>query len=236
MVDDDIIKDSIYTSGEYAMANPTWDAEDSPWKAKKIMSILRPFLSGQSYLRILKELNIESVCVGYDIAPEAVKRAIRRHGQSAVLSFQCCDVLSKHTIDCDWCLLIDLLEHLYDPVRFLQELRRRGVKQFIVNLPLENSFINIIRGRTDPRRNPVGHLHFWDTYSALSILERGGLRVVQWMYAHEMDVDIRYHRTTASVIAYIPRKLLLTVAPKLCVHLLGGGCLLARCVSNEPDN
>jgi hypothetical protein len=39
--------------------------------------------------------------------------------------------------------------------------------------------------------------------------------VVQWVYAHELDVDIRYHRTTASIFAYVPRKLLLAMAPKL---------------------
>ncbi len=245
--------EQLYIGGEYEKANPTWHAEDSPWKAKQIMRILRPCLSAQSLLRIceigcgvgivlaelqraLKELSVESVCVGYDIAPGAVKQAIRLHGQSDVLSFECCDVLSKRAIESDWCLLIDVLEHLQDPVQFLQELRRRGVKQFIINLPLENTLINIMRRRTDPRRSRVGHLHFWDTYSALSILERAGLHVEQWIYAHELDVDIRYHRTIASVIAYMPRKLLLAVAPKLCVHLLGGGCLLARCVSNERDN
>lgn len=104
-----------------------------------------------------------------------------------------------------------------------------------MNLPLENNLINIVRGRIDPRRSRVGHLHFWDTYSALSILERAGLHVVQWFYAHEVDVDIRYHRTTASVLAYVPRKLLLAIVPNLCVHLLGGATMLARCVSGEPD-
>lgn len=252
MVDDDTVAVSIYTSGEYAMANPTWHAEDSPWKAKQIMRILQPCLSGQNLLRIceigcgvgsvlaelqmsLRELNVESACVGYDIAPDAIKQAIGIHGQSDILSFECCDVLSKPALQCYWCLLIDVLEHLQNPVDFLQELCRRGVQRFIVNLPLENNLINIMRGKTDPRRSRVGHLHFWDTYSAMGILERAGLRVVQWIYAHEVDVDIRHHRTTASIIAYVPRKLLLAMVPKLCVHLLGGASMLARCVSGEPD-
>jgi SAM-dependent methyltransferase len=251
MVDDKTAAD-LYTSGEYATANPTWHAEDSPWKARQIMRILRPCLSSQCSLRIceigcgvgivlaelqrrLRELKVEAVCVGYDIAPVAIKEAVSIHGQSDILSFECCDVLSKAALQCDWCLLIDVLEHLQDPVQFLQELRRRGAKRFIVNLPLENSLINIVRGKTDPRRSRVGHLHFWDTYSALSVLERAGLHVTQWVYAHEVDVDIRYHRTTRSIVAYAPRKVLLAVAPRLCVHLLGGASLLARCVSDEPD-
>ena len=129
MVDDDTIAASIYTSGEYSMANPTWHSEDSPWKAKQIMRILQPCLSGQSLLRIcevgcgvgivlaelqqsLRELNVESVCVGYDIAPAAIEQAISIHGQSDILSFECCDVLSKPALECDLCLLIDVLEHL----------------------------------------------------------------------------------------------------------------------------
>lgn len=251
-VDGERMAASLYTSGEYAKANLSWHAEDSPWKAKQIMRILGPYISGQGLLRIceigcgvgivlselqryLRELNIESVCIGYDISPIAIERAIGIHGQSDILFFECSNVLSKSVIECDWCLLIDVLEHLQDPVQFLQELRHRGVKQFIINLPLENSLINIVRGKTDRRKSRVGHLHFWDTYSALSILERGGLCVVNWFYAHEVDVDIRYHRTLASVIAYIPRKLLLAVAPKLCVHLLGGASMLAKCVSDKTD-
>lgn len=252
MFDKEKVVTNLYTSGEYAVAHPTWHAEDSPWKAKQILKILRPCLSSQGFMRIceigcgvgvvlaelqgnLRELKVESVCVGYDVAPAAIKQAIDIHGQSDILRFECCDVLSKPALECDLCLLIDVLEHLLDPVGFLQELHHRGVRQFIVNLPLENSLINIVRGKTDPRRSRVGHLHFWDTYSALSIIERAGLRVVQWFYAHEVDVDIRYHRTKASVLAYVPRKLLLAMAPKLCVHLLGGASMLARCVSDELD-
>lgn len=140
MVDNKRVAGSIYMNGEYAMANPTWHSEDSPWKAKQIMRILQPCLSDQSLIRIcevgcgvgivlaelqqsLRELNLESVCVGYDIAPAAIEQAISIHGQSDILSFECCDVLSKPAIQCDWCLLIDVLEHLLDPVGFLQELR-----------------------------------------------------------------------------------------------------------------
>ena len=177
MIDDETPAAALYTSSEYAIANPTWHAEDSPWKAKQIVRILQPSLSSRGLLRIceigcgvgivlaelqrnLWELNVESVCVGYDIAPAAIQQAISIHGQSDTLSFECCDALSKPALQCDWCLLIDVLEHLHDPVKFLQELRRRGVQRFIVNLPLENSLINIMRGRTDPRRSRVGHLHF----------------------------------------------------------------------------
>ena len=213
MVDDKGAAEDLYTSGEYAMRNPTWHAEDSPWKAKQIARILQPCLSGQSPVRIceigcgvgivlaelqrtLGEQNVQSICVGYDIAPAAIRQALSTYGQSATLSFECCDVLSKAALQCDWCLLIDVLEHLQEPVQFLQELRRRGAKQFIVNLPLENSVINIVRGKTDPRRSRVGHLHFWDTYSALSVLERAGLHVAQWVYAQRLprlswELDLR---------------------------------------------
>jgi len=167
----------LYTSGEYAKASPTWHAEDSPWKAKQIMRSLQPCLTGKHSVRIcevgcgvgvvlaelrraLQELNVAATCVGYDIASAAIERAISIHGQSNSLSFECCDVLSKPTLECDWLLLIDVLEHLEDPVGFLRELRGRGVQQFIVNLPLENNLVNIVRGRTDPRKSRVGHLHF----------------------------------------------------------------------------
>ncbi len=33
--------EEMYTSGEYLEKNPTWHVEESPWKAKQIMRLIR---------------------------------------------------------------------------------------------------------------------------------------------------------------------------------------------------
>jgi hypothetical protein len=86
-----------------------------------------------------------------------------------------------------------------------------------------------MRGRTDPRRIKVGHVHFYDTHSALGMLECAGLTVHRWVYTPELDLDIRLHRTMWSGLAYVPRKLLFGIWPALCVHTIGGAALMARC-------
>ena len=235
---------NFYTSEDYSEQNPTWHREDSPWKAEQILRVME--LPGNDRpLRIcdigcgvggviaaldglLAERNIDALLAGYDIAPIAIDRARRIWRDRERLVFECVDALSRDRLDYDLCLLMDVLEHLEDPRGFLRALKARGIQDCIVHLPLENNWLAIMRGRTDPRRSRVGHLHFYDTHSALSMLERAGLQVTKWVYTPELDLDIRLHKTFRSIMAYLPRKALLSLWPAMSVHTIGGAALMAR--------
>lgn len=182
---------------------------------------------------LLGKKGIEVELTGYDIAPLAIEGARERWSDRSNITFECCDVLSLDRLNYDLCLLMDVLEHLEDPVCFLRELRGRGIVEFAIHLPLENNWISIMRGKTDSRRSPVGHLHFFDTHSALSMLERAGLTVAKWVYTPELDLDVRLHRTLPSMLAYVPRRALLATWPALAVHTIGGAAMMARCIPCE---
>ncbi len=237
--------DELYITGRYAEASPTWHEEDSAWKADKILRIL-DLKSVRYPIRVcdigcgtggvlaamgslLEQRGIESLLVGYDIAPLAIERAHERWKGRTNIRFGCLDVLSASHLDYDICLLIDVLEHLADPEHFIMCLANKGIREFVIHLPLENNWLAIMRGRTDSRRSQVGHLSFYDTHSALSLLVRSGLDVLEWVYTTECDLDIKLHRTVRSLLAYVPRKVMLHIWPALAVHTLGGASLLARC-------
>lgn len=238
----------LYTQGTYAEANPTWHAEDSAWKAEQILRVAS-FAPSDRPVRIcdvgcgtggvlaalgnrLAARGIRTELTGFDIAPIAIERARNQWPNAPHLSFECRDVLTLDRLDFDWCLLMDVLEHLEDPVGFLQALRTRGLRAFIIHLPLENNWLAIMRGRTDPRSSPVGHLHFFDTHSGLSLVERAGLAVRRWVYTPEIDLDIRCHRTLGSVLAYMPRKAIYRLSPTLAVHTLGGSAMMIHGEAN----
>lgn len=236
-----------YVNGDYATVSPTWHKEDSPWKAKQIMRVIdlqaRHDLgticdigcgSGGVLAALddmLQECGINLLMTGYDIAPGAIERARANHTGKPNIKFERCDVLSLNELECDLCLLMDVLEHIDDPKGFIDELCQRGVHEFVIHLPLENNWLGIMRGKTDPRCSPVGHLHFYDTHSALSLLERAGLEIIKWVYTPELDLDLRLHRTFKSTLAYLPRKMLSCLWPAMTVHTIGGLAMMAWCRS-----
>ncbi len=81
------MQESIYISGSYANLRPSWHAEDSPWKARKIYQILQQYDIRPNEIAevgcgagaILSEMQrlLPSTCEfrGYDIAPKAIAMA-----------------------------------------------------------------------------------------------------------------------------------------------------------------
>ncbi len=241
--------EELYLTGEYAASSPTWHIEDSPWKAVQVMRVYDPPAMDRplriceigcgvggvlaSLDEILARRGIDARFTGFDIASVAVKRAGQIWRDRERLRFECQDVLTLERLDYDVCLLIDVLEHLDNPLHFLRELRVRGLSEYVVHLPLENNWLAIVRGKTDPRRSPVGHQHFYDTHSAVSLMEQADLNVTRRVYTVEIDHDIRLHRTFKTLLAYLPRKLMLSIWPALCVHTIGGAGLMLRCHADK---
>ena len=234
---------NMYNDGNYVAHNPTWHVEDAPWKADQILRVFEP--DGRS-IRIcevgcgvggvlaelglrLAERGITATLDGFDIAQGAISKARELWQGRPNLTFHARDVLTGPSIAADIYLFIDVLEHVERPIEFLKALRGRGMQQCIVHLPLENNFANIMRGRTDPRTSKVGHLHFYDTHSAVGMLEMAGLTIEKWVYTPELDLDVRVHVRPKSLAAYVPRKVLLSLFPTLCVHSIGGAAFMARC-------
>src|SRR5213078_2867696 len=92
----------VYTSGTYLEKNPNWHVEESPWKARQVMHMLRRnhiepktvCEVGCGVGEVLKQLqeHIDSACLfwGYDISPQAFELAKSRANDR--LQFKLADI------------------------------------------------------------------------------------------------------------------------------------------------
>jgi SAM-dependent methyltransferase len=224
-----------YLSGDYLANNPSWDAEDSDWKAAKIENLLaRHGIVPQSVGEvgcgaggILAELRgywgPDCRLVGYDIAP-ALRDFWRKHGQKQIL-FILGDFLSSETNDYyDVLLMIDVIEHLENPFDFLRRILRRA-NWFILHIPLDLHAQGAIRNSGLLRaHHQTGHLHFWNKDLVLSLLQECGLEVIRYEYtagAVELNTALFWRK-----IARWPRRLFFYLAPDWTARILGGYSLL----------
>ena len=225
---------NIYTGqdSEYLSNNPTWHAEDSPWKAQQIMKMIsRQSLTPKSVAEvgcgageILNQLHQQMPndvrFVGYDISQDAIQFAQQRKKDR--LSFRNEDFL-KSEVDFDLLLMIDVFEHVPDYIGFLNDCRKKA-QQAIFHIPLDISIDSVVRNKLMSRRNNYGHLHYFSKETAIATLEDSGYRVIDYFFtANSLDLP---RQTMNAHLAYIPRKILASMSKGLAAKLLGGFSLL----------
>src|SRR5216683_595214 len=140
--------DELYVSGEYLEKNPTWHAEDSPWKAQQIIRMMTKnnlipktiCEVGCGAGEILKQLQVhmdrECTFWGYEISPQAFELCKSRSNDR--LHFKLEDFTKEKGVFFDLILLMDVIEHLEDYFSFLREIKLKG--QFkILHIPLDLS-------------------------------------------------------------------------------------------------
>src|SRR5256885_15001073 len=114
----------LYTTGEYLKKNPTWHVEESPWKARQILQMLkRHDFAPQTICEvgcgageILRQLqgSLDPGCSfwGYEISPQAYELAMSRANEK--LKFKLADIQHEEGIFFDLLLVMDVIEHLED--------------------------------------------------------------------------------------------------------------------------
>lgn len=186
---------SIYRSGEYALKNPTWHIEHSPWKAKNILHMMkRNGISprticevgcgaGEILYQLQNNMNAECEFDGYEISPQANSLSLEKANDK--LRFHLEDFLNAKT-NFDIILLIDLIEHLENYHGFLKEIHSRSNYK-ILNIPLELSFYAVLNPNFLQREyERCGHLHYFTKEIALRSLEHCGYRIIDWFYVHSL--------------------------------------------------
>lgn len=222
-----------YLCHDYALKNPTWDSEDSPWKAKQVMRMLRMHgLTPNQIVEVgcgaggvLAELRTafpQAELFGFDIAPDAT-RFWSQHA-STNIKFTLGDFFELNQRSYELMLVLDVIEHLPNPFDFLTRLRSHA-KHYMFHFPLDLSALSVLR--ETPLlyvRNKVGHIHYYTKNLALALLSESGYQVVDCFYTDAAFASPQ--RTWKTRLASLPRRLAYAFNKDAGVRLLGGETLL----------
>ncbi len=176
----------MYLDGGYKESNPTWHAEDAPWKARQVAGILEdnkiPFSMfaevGCGTGDILVQMAERFPRVryeGYDISPDAL--AIAETRERPDVSFHLADPLGDASKYFDVVLVADVIEHVEDCFNFLRGVKKLGTYK-VFHIPLDLSAQSIIRMWPILNlRRGVGHIHYFAKDTALALLEDCGYKI-----------------------------------------------------------
>lgn len=228
------MSENAYTKGDYLKKNPTWDAEDSPWKARQIIRMIKKNdINPRSICEvgcgageILKQLQLkmdkECVFRGYEISPQALELCKKKANER--LNFELKDILKEENAFFDLILLIDVIEHLEDYPDFLRKIKPKS-RYKIFHIPLDLSVQTVLRDKRLLRdRESVGHIHYFTKSIALQVLKDAGYELVDFFYTPS-HIELR-PRSLLSRIARFPRKLFFAIHKDLTVRLAGGFSLM----------
>ena len=222
-----------YLGSDYIEKNPSWDSEDSPWKAAQVHRVLegngiRPGslvdvgCGAGLVLAHLQQWYPSARFAGFDIAPAAERfwEVPRSRGISLTLG----DFTTMETGPFDVLLALDVLEHLADPYAFLERVKTRAT-HFVFHFPLDLSALSVLREQPLLHvHDRVGHLHFFTRRLALALLQDCGYQVIDARYTGAAFSAPQ--RGLAARVAQLPRRLAALVNRDWGARLLGGETLI----------
>lgn len=226
-----------YFDGSYLTKNPDWDCQDSPWKAGLVQTVLSDFKirptsvcdvgcgAGDVLVNLRYHLPAASF-FGFDISPQAA--GFWEEPDKQGINLQVGDFLEINKKTYDLILMLDVFEHLRDPITFLKRVRSVA-SYFVFHIPLDLSASSVIRGRVLlDVRSKVGHIHYYTKDLAIATLEDCGFEILHWRYSGaSLNAP---HRTFKTRLATLPRLVLYSIHKDFGVRVLGGETLfvLAR--------
>lgn len=225
--------DDRYVEGEYFEAHPDWHVEDSAWKAGQVLTMLERHRlaprsvcevgcgAGEVLRQLHNLLDPATVLVGYEISPQAHALACTRATER--LSFVLGDLADEQDVF-DLLLVLDVVEHVEDPLGFLRALKPRARKA-LFHIPLDMTAQAIARNLiVETCREPFGHLHYFQKETALATLADAGYEVLDWTYTPASFAHAASGVRARSIQAL--RRALFKASPDLLQRLVGGWSLL----------
>jgi len=222
-----------YESGEYLSKNPTWDLEDSDWKANEVLKIFKKNnLAPKNLVEVgcgaggilasLQDARPDIKYSGYEIASSA--KTFWEAYKSRNIAFKVEDFLRAKTPHFDTLLLLDVIEHLPNPFDFMNALRGRS-DYYILHIPLDLSALSVTREKPLLKvRSKVGHIHYFTKGLALSFLHECGYEILDWHYTGASFQAPQISWKTR--LARLPRRLAYAINRDMGVRLLGGETLM----------
>lgn len=224
----------MYLDGEYLKNNPTWDAEDAPWKTEQIFTMiqkrgLEPKAicevgcgSGEILRQLQQKMPHSCMFTGYEISPQAYE--LCKMHENERLHFRLGNFIEVSPSTYDLILLIDLIEHLEDYFLFLREIKEKSPYK-ILHIPLEMFVLSVLYPQFHlGQRKKVGHLHYFSKEIALQMLQDLGYEIMDYSYTAGYALPRQYG--FKDKLLKIPRGLLFPLAPDFTVRVFGGYSLL----------
>src|SRR5580692_3148808 len=216
---------AIYRDGSYLKLNPSWHAEESPFKVRQTVKMLkRQNLLPRSICDVgcgvgvvLHELQPhlppDCECWGYDVSPDAIAMCAGRVNKK--LHFRNYDIRRDESDTFfDLLLMLDVFEHVEDYIGLVRAIRSKA-KQKLFHIPLDLSVQAVVRENgLVRRRDDHAHLHYFTKETALRTLTDVGYRLIDFFYTPRcIELGDRFIQT----IARPPRKLCFALAPDVTV-------------------
>lgn len=224
----------MYQNGEYLRRNPTWDVEDSPWKAEQILRILQEHNvhartigevgcgAGDILVSLQRLMDDSCVFRGYDISPQAIELCGPKSNER--LHFTLGDLLQEPDIHWDLLLAVDVIEHVEDYLGFMRTVKDRATYK-VFHIPLELFVLSALHsGFLRKQRQNSGHLHYFTKDILLQVFHDLGYDVLGARYTPGYQVS-RGHGWKDDLL-YIPRRVCFSLREDLTVRIFGGYSLL----------
>ena len=225
--------ENIYTSGQYLEKNMTWHVEESSWKVRNILPMMRRHRlvpnsicdvgcgAGEVLKLLQAHMSDTSIFWGYDVSPQAIEMCKERANER--LHFKLADIRQEKDVFFDLVLVLDVIEHLEDYFSFLRDIKPKS-RYKLFNIPLEVSVQAVLRGKTFSRnRNLHGHLHYFTKEIALQTLKDIGYEVLDSSYSLEYEWQTKPLQMS---LTKLTRKFFFAIHKDWAIRILGGARLL----------
>jgi ubiquinone/menaquinone biosynthesis C-methylase UbiE len=260
MIDDEKFISDLYLSDEYINKNPSLHEEESDWKISKIVPLVDRFIEHNNK----DEINLLDVGGGTGLILYAVSNYFETRHSIGVnryaldLSPGMLEIQKERNPDLrkalnedirktslsnkeiDLALLIDVLEHVPNPIEALEELRR--ISSFsILNVPLENSLDrriwNFLKSG-EPRKYDIetyGHINFYTFGKIKRQIEKHTGRVLDFYFTNKFHYwrNRKHYKEKTKLIRRLRNFIALHVyslSPRLCSILFHDSVvLLVKC-------
>lgn len=223
----------VYKDGSYLEKNPVWHIEESPFKVKYILELLRRNnLQPASVcevgcgvgevLRLLQlEMPANTELMGFEISPQA--HELSKPRENTHLHFKLADITKEPATSFDLLLLQDVVEHVEDYFSFLRAMRTLA-RYKILHFPLDISVQAVIRknGLLN-RRHDYAHLHYFTKETALQALYDTGYQVREYLYTPRSNtLGSQFNQK----LMLLPRAALFAIHKDFGARVLGGYSLM----------
>lgn len=234
--------DDLYISEEYFRNKPTWDEEDSVFKAEWVYKLYKKNNLQPSDIvevgcgagGILKELSkldpgIKKL-TGFDISPHAINLA--KSKEDGKIQFFNKDFTEENQ-KTNLLLVIDVIEHVDDYYNFLRKLLNKG-DHFIFHIPLDLCCRTILKPHVlFGHRKSVGHIHYFTEEMVHWFLKDIGYEIIDWHFTKPI-IDFKEVDTLKAKVKKKLRNFSYWINPSLSSKLWGGYSMLILARGDYP--